>query len=450
MKSSHIRYPIIPTNIIIHLGKPEEAAKNIKITFVEYIKNVASSEIYPTWPQEALESNILAIISFTLNRIYNEWYHSKGYDFDITSLKEYDQTFIEDREIFDRIAKIVDKNFNNYIVKDDQIQPLFASYCDGKTTTCQGLSQVGSATLAETGKNVEDILKTYYGENIRIIHNAQVGEFIESYPGYEVKEGIAGDMVRVIQTELIRIIKNYPAIPNIPKVNGIYNIETKQAVEKFQEIFNLNKNGIVDKQTWYKIKYIYNAVKKVNDLYSEGIEVEEVNLKYPDKLSYSDTGLFVRVLHYYLGLISFFDENLPQLEVNGIYNNNTKQMVINFQNKYNLPVTGEVDKETWIKLKEVYHMTIKNIPEKYLKYEKELYPGKFLTKGMKGEDIEILQGYLFEICKKYKDIPGVIVNGVFDELTEQSVLKIQKIYKQEQNGAVGPITWYNIVNRSKE
>lgn len=450
MQTDNVRYPTIPSNIVVHLGKPEEASKNISIPFTEYIKNVASSEIYPTWPAAAIESNILAIISFTLNRIYNEWYKSKGYNFDITSLSNYDQTFIEDREIFDSISKVVDMIFNDYIVKGNQIQPLFAQYCDGKVTTCDGLSQLGSAYLATTGKNTDQILKNYYGDNIRIVFNAPIADNIESYPGYEIKRGVAGDIVRIIQTELRRIAKNYPAIPNIPSVNGVYNLETESAVRKFQEIFDLPINGEVDKQTWYKLKYIYNAVKKVNDLYSEGIVIDEANLKYPTKLSYSDTGLFIRVLHYYLGLIAFFDDDLPLLETNSVFNNNTKQMVINFQNKYGLPATGEVDVKTWIKLKEVYNNTLKNIPPEYLQYEDELYPGEFLTKGMTGEEIVRLQRFLLKICQNKKNIPGVIVNGIFDDLTENSVKKIQQMNDQEENGAVGPITWYNIVTYSKE
>lgn len=447
--NNNIRYPKIPNNVVVHLGKPDEASRQITVPFTEYIKNVASSEIYPTWPIEAIEANTLAIISFTLNRIYNEWYKSKGYNFDITSDPSIDQTFIEDREIYDSISQVVDRIFNDYIVKGKQIQPLFAEYCDGKTSSCDGLSQWGSVELANKGNNSNNILKNYYGNDIEIVYNAEVADVEDTYPGYPIERGIAGDMVRTIQRELNRISQNYPAIPTIPEINGVYNIETENAVKKFQEIFNLPQTGIVDKTTWYKGKYIYNAVKKLNDLYSEGLTIEEAQLKYPEKLKYSDSGIFVRVLHYYLDLIAKFDSELPSLEINGVFNENTKAMVINFQNKYGLNTTGEVDSKTWIKLKEVYNNTLENIPDQYLEESNKFYPGEFLTKGMTGSEIIRLQKFLLRICQKNHNIPGVIVNGEFDDLTEQSVKKIQQTLNQAENGAVGPITWDSIVKLSE-
>ncbi len=448
--NNNINYPTIPKNVVIHLGKPEEASRQITIPFAEYIKNVASSEIYPTWPTDAIKANVLAIISFTLNRIYNEWYKSKGYNFDITSDPAFDQTFVEDREIYDNISQIVDSVFNNYIVKKSQVQPLFAEYCDGKEKTCEGLSQWGSVELAKQGKDPLKILQNYYGNDIEIIYDVEVEDIDESYPGYVIKRGIGGNMVRILQRELNRISKNYPAIPTIPEVNGVYNQETEEAVKKFQEIFNLPQTGEVDKTTWYKGKYIYNAVKKLNDLYSEGLSVEEANLKYPEKIKYSDTGIFVRVLHYYLIVISYFDNELPLLNVNGIFNDNTKTMVSNFQSKYGLIPNGEVDSKTWIKLKEVYNNTINNIPDEYVMYQNKFYPGEFLTKGMRGEEITNLQQFLLEICNKNHIIPGVVVNGEFDNLTEQSVKKIQQMVGQEENGAVGPVTWDTIVKMAEK
>ena len=275
MNHNIINYPTIPAEIVVHLGSPTEAAKDISISFIDYIKNVASSEIYPTWPDSAIEANILAQISFALNRIYNEWYPSRGYSYDITSLPAYDQTFIEDREIFDSISKKVDQLFNNYIYREGQIQPLNAIYCDGRNTKCNGLSQWGSVDLAKQNKTPLDILKYYYGNDIRIFENAPTGELIGTYPGYPIELGNAGDKVRVIQRELNRISNNYPAIPKIPRINGVFGKYTEDAVKEFQKIFNLNPTGIVDYSTWYKIKYIYNAVKRVNDIYSEGIVEEE-------------------------------------------------------------------------------------------------------------------------------------------------------------------------------
>ena len=396
-----INYPTIPTEIVVHLGAPDEARENVSLPFVDYIKNVASNEIYPTWPDSAIEANILAEISFALNRIYNEWYPSKGYSFDITSLPAYDQTFIKDKQIFDKISKKVDQIFNNYIYRRGQIQPLNAVYCDGKTTTCNGLSQWGSVSLAR-------------------------------------------------QNKLNRISNNYPAIPKIPRVNGVFGNYTENSVKKFQEIFNLNQTGVVDYATWYKIKYIYNAVKKVNDIYSEGIVEDEAKYEYGNVLKYSDTGIGVQVLHYVLLTIAFFDPDLPSLRVNSVFNDNTKSMVLAFQNKYKLPATGEVDADTWNKLVQVYRKTINNIPEEYTQYGDEFFQGRLLTLGMSGDDVRIIQRFLLKICRKFGNIPGIRVSGIFDDLMERSVKKIQSLYNMDMTGIIDPVTWYNIVEYSKK
>lgn len=446
---ANINYPTIPTEIVVHLGAPNEAARNITVPFIDYIKNVASSELYPNWPENAIEANILAQISFALNRIYNEWYPSRGFSFDVTSLPSYDQTYSEDGEVFDTISKKVDEIFNNYIYREGQIQPLHAVYCDGRVSTCDGLSQWGSVELARQNKTPLQILQYYYGNDVRIFEDAPTGELIGEYPGYPIELGNAGDKVRVIQRELNRISNNYPAIPKIPRINGVFGAYTEAAVKKFQEVFNLNVTGIVDYSTWYKIKYVYNAVKRVNDIYSEGITEEEATFDYGNKLQYSDTGLGVRVLHYILGVISFFDPDLPSLKVNGVYNENTKEMVINFQKKYNLPTTGEVDALTWYELMRVYRNTLSNIPPEYVEYSDEIFPGRVLAIGMSGEDVKTIQRYLLTICRKFGNIPGVRVTGIFDDLMERSVMKIQSISDEPVNGVITPITWYNIVEYSK-
>ena len=445
-----INYPTIPTEIVVHLGAPDEAAENLSLPFVDYIKNVASNEIYPTWPDSAIEANILAQISFALNRIYNEWYPSKGYTFDITSLPAYDQSFVKNRQVFDTISKKVDQIFNNYIYRTGQIQPLNAIYCDGKVTTCNGLSQWGSVSLARQNKTPLEILKYYYGNDVNIKEDAPTGEVFGAYPGYPIELGNAGDKVRIIQRELNRISNNYPAIPKIPRINGVFGVYTQNSVKKFQEIFNLNPTGIVDYSTWYKIKYIYNAVKKVNDIYSEGIGEEEAIYDYGNELKYSDVGLGVQVLHYVLLTIAYFDPDLPSLRLNSVFNDNTKAMVINFQKKYGLPATGVVDADTWNELVTVYRETIRNIPEEYVQYEDELFQGRLLALGMSGDDVRIIQNFLLKICQQTGNIPGVRVSGIFDDLMEKSVMKIQSMFNQETTGVIDPVTWYNIVEYSKQ
>ncbi len=447
-----IRSPIVPTEIVVHLGAPDEAAKNITVPFQEYIKNVASGEIYPNWPLDSVKANILAQISFALNRVYNEWYRSKGYDFDITSSPVYDQSFSENRQFFERVSQVVDDIFNNYIVKNGQVQPLFAQYCDGKTTTCDGLSQWGTVTLAEQGYSPLEILKHYYGDDIKLIYNAPVEENIMSYPGFPIQLGTTGDFVRMIQIQLNRIAQNYPAIPVITDDSVFFTVETERAVSKFQEIFDLVPSGIVDKATWYKIKYLYNAVKNIADLYSEGISVDEATLIYNPTLQYGDKGNYLLPLNYLLNTVAYFDSSdIPFLNLQGPeFTKDTQQMVIAFQNKYNITANGIVDANTWKALKEAYDQTLAMIPKEYLSNIDELYPGLFLSKGMEGDNIINLQRFLYLICEKSHDIPGVKVNGIFDSLTEQSVKAIQRRYNLEENGVVGPGTWYRIVELSKE
>lgn len=445
---THVRKPAIPTNIVVHLGAPDDAnAKNITVPFQEYIKNVASSEVYPTWPIDAIKANILAEISFALNRVYNEWYRSKGYDFDITSLPEYDQTFIEDRSFYEEIVREVDAIFNNYIVREGQIQPLFAQYCDGKVTTCQGLSQWGSVELAQQGKSPDEILKYYYGDDISIVYNAPLSANILSYPGFPVQLGDAGDQVLIIKRQLNRISNNYPAIPKNDD-SAYFTVETENSVKAFQNIFNLEPNGIVDKGTWYKIKYIYNSVKQISDLYSEGISEEEAEQLYANELKYLDQGIYIRLLHYLLRSLAFFDEELPFLGRvgNSVFDENTVKMVLAFQKKYGLPATGVVDRYTWGKLTNAYNELIKNLPEKYLGYEDEFYGGRILSVGISGEDVRRLQRFLLKICREKRNIPGVRVTGVFDELTESSVKKLQQLLELPVNGFVGASTWKDIVD----
>ena len=444
-----VRYPIVPNNITIHLGAPDEAARDITVPFTDYISNVASSELYPTWPRNSLAANIYAITSFTLNRIYNEWYRSKGYNFDITSSPTYDQTYTLNRSTYENIDDIVGEIFDNYVVKSGQVQPYFTTYCDGRIKTCDGLSQWGTVTLANQGKTPLQILQNYYGKDISIKYDAPVGDTTEGFPGNDVGLGYAGNPVLAIQRDLRRIKQNYPAIPEITDTLGIYERTTEAAVKEFQRIFGLPVTGIVDKATWYRIKYIYNSVKKLADLYSEGITEEEATFLYTDELKYGDTGIEVEYIHYFLDALAFLDKDIPRLPTNSIYNNNTITMVKAFQEKYNLPVTGIFTYSDWTVLKNAYRNILKSFPTEYQDYINELYPDYFLVRGSTGPDVTRFQKFLLTICRFDKSIPGVRVNGVFDELTEKSVKKIQQDYGFDINGVVGPLLWRKVVELSK-
>ena len=442
-----VRTPVVPTEIVVHLGAPNTAAKNITVSFPEYIKNVASNEIYPSWPTDAIKANILAQISFALNRIYNEWYPAQGYNFDITSSPSYDQTFKEDSQFFENISEIVDDIFNNYIIKGSQIQPLFATYCDGINTKCDGLSQWGSVELAQAGLAPIEILKEYYGDNIDIVYNAPVAPNIPSYPGFPFRLGSAGNYVRQLKVQLNRISNNYPAIPKIEEETIFFTTDMEESIKEFQRIFDLPVTGEVDKATWYEVKYLYNAVKKVADLAGEGISVEEVEFPYGDTLQEGESGPYIRALNYLLNFLSYFDSDIPMLNLAGEdFTEDTKEMVVAFQTDYDIEATGVVDKNTWNALVTAYNQTRETIPEDYLYYEDKLYPGIFLSKGMSGDDIENLQNFLYIICEKTHQIPGVKVNGTFDELTEESIKSIQRRYNLPENGVVGPSTWQKIIS----
>lgn len=258
---------VVPEYIVVHDGPPSDNnSMNYYVTYKDYIKNVASSEIYATWPEETIKANILAIMSFTLNRVYTEWYRNKGYNFTITSSTAYDHKWIPDRNIYENISNIVDELFTSYLSRPDVMQPILTQYCDGNRTTCPGwMSQWGSKNLGDQNYSAIEILKYYYGDSI-YINNADVVAGVPlSWPGESLQLGSRGDDVSVIQEQLNRIALNYPAIPTI-SVDGIYGVNTENAVRTFQDVFNLPESGVVDFRTWYKISEIYVAVTRIAEL----------------------------------------------------------------------------------------------------------------------------------------------------------------------------------------
>ena len=254
---------VIPEYVIVHDGLPNDSsAPNYYVRYKDYIKNVASSEIYATWPESAIYANILAIQSFTLNRVYTEWYRSKGYPFTITSSTSYDQKFIYGRNIFSDIDRLVDSVFANYLSRPGVQQPIFTSYCDGERVTCQGLSQWGSKYQGDQGYSAIEIIRYYYGNDMFINSAEAISGVPSSWPGYNLTVGSSGTKVRQLQEQLNRIAKNFPAIPTVT-ADGIYGEQTAQAVETFQRIFDLPANGIADYPTWYEISGIYTAVSRI-------------------------------------------------------------------------------------------------------------------------------------------------------------------------------------------
>ena len=338
--------PFVPENITVHLGAPSSSAENVTVPFIDYVKNVASSEIYPTWEPAALRANILAIVSFALNRVYTEFYRSRGYPFDITSSTAYDQYFVNGRSFFENVSRIVDELFNDYLRRPGFVEPLAAKFCNGTTVTCQGLSQWGSQRLAQQGQNSTQILRNYYGD-VEIVPDAPIRGNQQSYPGTPIRPGSRGPYVTVIQTELNRISRNYPAIPRIPEVDGIFGPRTEAAVRKFQEVFGLDVDGVVGKSTWYALVRLYTAVLSLSELRSQGQQFYSVDWAYPSGLQQGARGDKVRHLQYMLSVLSEYIPRIPEVEVDGIFGPATRTAVLAAQGYFGLPQTGVVDEDTW-------------------------------------------------------------------------------------------------------
>lgn len=345
--------PFVPEQITVHLGTPSSNAPNVTVSFSDYVKNVASSEIYPTWDESALRANILAIVSFALNRVYTEFYRSRGYDFDITNSTAFDQFFVNGRSYFDNVSLLVDELFNDYLRRPGFVEPLAAKFCNGTTVTCEGLSQWGSQNLAQQGYNSDQIIRSYYG-NVETVRNAPIQDNTTSYPGAPLRVGSTGPNVVVIQTELNRISQNYPAIPKIPVVDGIFGSRTEAAVRKFQEVFNLTADGVVGKATWYALVRLYTAVTQLGELRSLGQQFYAINWSPPGGLQPGDAGEKVRLLQYMLSVLSEYIPAIPPVTVDGIYGSATRSAVLAAQRRFRLPETGTVGTQTWNKIYDQY------------------------------------------------------------------------------------------------
>lgn len=436
--------PVIPERVTIHLGSPDSPARNVTVSFPDYIKNVASSEIYPTWPENALRANILAQISFALNRIYTEYYRSRGYDFDITNDTSIDQFFVEGRDIFENISQIVDEIFDSYLRRPGSVEPYFAQYCNGTTVRCEGLSQWGSVELAEQGRTPYEILTYYYGDNLEIVRDVPVAGIEESLPARPLRLGDGGNDIRTLQVRLNRISRNYPNIPKIASPDGIFGTDTEAAVEEFQRTFDLTPDGVVGRATWYRILRIYNAVKRLNELNSEGISFEEISRQFPRELGEGARGINVRLVQYYLRFISLFDDSLPPIAVDGVFGVETTEAVRAFQQQYGLAPDGIVGEVTWFKLIDVYDALLRSIPSEALEGMAQPFQNRILRLGSEGQDVVWLQEYLDTIATVYGEIPSLEVDGVFGVRTREAVLAFQRLFGLEQNGYVGGGTWAEI------
>ena len=439
--------PFVPETITVHLGRPDEPAENVTIPFPDYIKNVASSEIYPTWPESAIRANIYAQVSFALNRIYTEWYRSRGYPFDITNSTAYDQAFVFGRDIFDNIADIVDELFNEYVVRGASVEPLFTQYCNGTTVTCEGLSQWGTVPLAEQGYSPYEILTHFYGDDLSI-RTAPVRAPFESYPGIPLRLGTSLNEVRTLQLRLNRISANYPAIPKVT-VTGIFDQDTENAVRAFQRIFQLTEDGIVGKETWYRIQYVFASVKRLAELNSEGLSLEDVSLQYTEQLSEGMTGTPVRVLQYLLAVVGAYYPEVPYLSnIDGVFGPQTRDAVIAFQRLRGLTPDGIVGRETWNALYNTY-ITIYQNQQEYFGGGIPLYPGTNLLLGSRGDAVTQLQRMINELATVYPEIPTLPETGFYGEMTRDAVIAAQNLFGLEPTGITNYLTWITIAQQAE-
>ena len=346
--------PYIPEAITVHLGPPDSGAPNVTVPFIDYVKNVASSEIYPTWEVSALRANILAIVSFALNRIYLDHYRSRGYDFDITSTTAFDQRFVNGRSTFDSIDYQVEDLFDDYIRREGFLEPLAAKFCNGTTVTCDGLSQWGSQALAQQGYDSMQILRAYYGDDIEIVQNVPSRALAPSYPGRALRLGDVGRDVARVQFALDRVSRNYPAIPRIGAVDWMFTEATEESVRAFQQVFSLAVDGIVGPATWYELRRLFVAVARLSELRSEGIRLDILEWEYPEILQEGDRGVRVEQLQFMLEVLAQFVEELPALAIDGIFGPRTQGAVLAFQQWAGLERTGQVGDVTWNRLYEEY------------------------------------------------------------------------------------------------
>lgn len=442
--STVIPTPYIPENITVHLGRPNQEAPNLEVPFPDYIKNVASSEIFPTWPESAIRANIYAQISFALNRVYTEWYRSQGYPFDITNSTTVDQYFVPNRDIFENISQIVDEVFNTYVRRYGNVEPLFTQYCNGTTATCEGLSQWGTVPLAEQGYTPFEILQYFYGDDIVLERNASVQPAIESYPGAPLRQGSSGEYVRMIQNRLNRISRNYPAIPKLT-VDGQFGPATASSVEAFQRIFNLTVDGIVGRATWYRIAYIYTAVKRLAEIQSEGLTVSEVSREYTEELRIGDTGEKVRLLQYFLRSVGDVYQIPIPPALDGIFGPLTQQSVMNYQRLSGITPDGIVNERTWNSLYAAYR-GIEDVLTEVGAPVLVPFPGVDLYPGDYGPSVRVLQEYLEAISRVYPEIPAVAPLGQYGELTEIAVRQFQQLFDLPATGITDEATWNRILS----
>ena len=438
---------VVPKKITVHLARPAVSAANVTVSFQDYIANVASSEVYPTWPEQALRANILAQISLALNRIWTEWYPSRGYSFNITNSPGVDQAYVRGRTVFAVMERLTAELFNTYVRRTGDTEPYYTEYCDGKSVTCPGMKQWGTVDRAKEGKSALEILRYYYGSRVQLVTTNNIASIPQSYPGSPLRRGSTGTAVNVLQKQLSRIAKDYPSFGK-PAITGTFDEATENSVKKFQKQFSLTVDGVVGKATWYKIKLIYSGIKQLNELMSEGITPEEAKRFYLSELKEGDSGTAVEQMQNLLTIIAYFDNSIPLPAMNGVFDARTKNSLMAFQTQYGLEPTGVLNRQSANMLLSVYRDTRETAMENGKSVSRLIYPGRAILRGRTGADVEDLQSLINRAAAQNAFIPQVAEDGIFGEATETAVKTVQAHEGLDVNGIVGPLTWQALLRLS--
>ena len=394
-----------------------------------------------SWPEEALRANIIAQVSLALNRIWTEWYPSRGYSFNITGSPGYDQAYVNGRTVFAVMERLTAELFNTFVQRSGDAEPYFTEYCDGKTVTCPGMKQWGTVDRAREGLNALQILRYYYGNRVQLMTTNNIAAIPSSYPGSPLRRGSTGTNVRILQKQLSRIAKDYPSFGK-PAVTGTFDEATENSVKKFQKQFGLTADGIVGKATWYKISYIYVSIKDLAELTSEGETAEGIQSAggWPGTvLRRGSTGSSVEQVQFWLSDLAQFDSSLVRVSVDGSYGAATERAVRTFQQKQNLTADGVVGQTTWNALYAAWVDAQSDLGG-------TAWPGTALRRGDTGMEVRLVQFWLRLAADNYSALRTVTVDGSYGAATVSAVTAFQSLFGLTADGVVGRSTW----NKLKE
>jgi len=375
--------------------------------------------------------------------VFTEYYRAQGFPFDITNSTSYDQAFIYGRDIFANISRLADELFNDYIVRRGHVEPLFSSYCNGTTATCAGLSQWGSYYLALQGYTPFRILQRYYGNDIEMVRNAPEGPIYPSFPGRLLRRGSAGEEVRTLQIRLRRIARSFPAIPVVTVNTGVFDATTEAAVRAFQRTFGLTSDGVVGQNTWNRTISIFNAVKRLNELDSEGVTLAEATALYANNLRLGDHGFDVRALQHYLDFIGRFQPSIGRVFADGSFGPATDTALREFQRLYGLTVDGIAGRATHNRLLEEYTRHYNSLSPQAAR---PFYPNYAFSQGDTGEKVRFLQTMLAALAQRVPGLRPLIPDGAYGPATAAAVTAFQRYAGLPVSGDTGILTWNAVLN----